>query len=192
MGLVMKRVEGSTKTTEYGPAPVIPSYQTNLEDVEKNPLLWIFGYQVDNGKVLRYLNSTMPILPLPEDPAELDIFLERTKEIIHLAELFAWRLGVSFKKIGRANIPVISQFWDIMESPFYQTLSELAGILGDSPAMVSLKKEWGSRLSQEILKPVKDYILSGSLDESEYIKIARVVKETREFQYTKKVKEIIG
>jgi len=168
--------------------------------VSKHPLLWSFGYDMDNMKARCWYESKMPLYYI--DDALRDAFEMHVAQVVQTAEYLVSVLTSSVKKAlyssektkGNAPQEVRMRFWYDSEGSFYVLLSDIEQCLlaGDDP--VSVKTEWLHHVIRLCLD-IFDYY--SQLYFIEVCDPKRIVSSRREFVMytasgTKKMAEILG
>ncbi len=186
-GLGYRHWLGLAVTAQQGkltraPALVVRCYgdrQNRMAELDFQPRLWAFGYDMDNMKARCWYEAEMPLFNLDQD--ERDDIAEYAKRMIEAATDALKTLKSALKnawfdrpKDAKGDMSFIdANFWSATEAPFYRLLQQLVDRLDDEDAIDALLKKWAGILRDEARKLFDQYALS-SLNEDGDLK--RVVK----------------
>ncbi len=189
LGLAVTAPQGRSTRT---PALVVRHYserQNRMAELDFNPRLWAFGYDMDNMKARCWYEAEMPLFNLEQETRE-DI-AEYAQEMIEAATDVLKTLKSALKNAWikpekdprkeaeakrnfmKKTIFLDTNFWSSTEAPFYHLLQRLVEQIDDEDAINALLKEWAQSLKREARKLFDQYALS-SLNEDGDLK--RVVQ----------------
>ena len=179
LGLAVTAQQGKLTRS---PALVVRCYddrQRRMPELDFNPRLWAFGYDMDNMKARCWYEAEMPLFNLDQEARE-DI-ADQAKKMIEAATDVLKTLKSALKsawfdrpKDAKGDMSFIdANFWSATEASFYRLLQQLAEHIDDQDAIDTLLKKWAQTLKDEAQKLFDKYALS-SLNEDGDLK--RVVK----------------
>lgn len=173
LGLVYGEIRGKQKRM---PATVVTRYVdryywiSERQQIEFNPRLWAFGYDMDNMKARCWYESEMPIYNLNRDDS--DKLVEHVRKIIEAASDVLKTLKTALKSAwfkrpsdAKGDISFIdSNFWSSTEPAFFRTLEQLKEHINDPEVTSQVLKQWHSQLTSKAHQIFDQYALS-SLNE---------------------------
>ena len=179
LGLVVTAQQG--KLTR-APALVVRRYevrQHRLPELDFEPRLWAFGYDMDHMKARCWYEAEMPLFNLEqeqrEDAGELaKKMIEAASDVLKTLKSALKSAWFDRPKDAKGDISFIdANFWSATEPDFYAILRELVAHLDDEDAVDERLQKWGGMLKQQARILFDQYALS-SLNEDGDLK--RVVK----------------
>ena len=185
------------------------------EILQRQPRLWVFGFDTDNMKVRSWNESTMPLFVVPD--ALRASFGDMALALIEVAESAAGSLrqalkrglfGSYRKKDGKLtwDIPdrvsagttpfetAEEQFWQDTEPDFYQALRETRDRLQADGSLISLKVEWAETLRQAATDIFDRFTQYGTFRVADPKAVVLARRDLRRFTFprSKKVRKILG
>ena len=188
LGLAVAARQGKSDRT---PALVVRCYgdrQGRVPELDFNPRLWAFGYDMDNMKARCWYEAEMPLFNLDQEARE-DV-ADQAQKMIEAATDVLKTLKSTLKsawfgrpKDAKGDMSFIdANFWSTTEVPFYHLLQQLVvdksngdrnAVKNDEDSMDEPLKEWARTLKRKAQELFDQYALS-SLNEDGDLK--RVVK----------------
>ena len=179
LGLAVTAQQGKLTRS---PALVVRRYenrQRRIDELDFEPRLWAFGYDMDNMKARCWYEAEMPLFNLEQEQRE-DI-VEQAKKMIEAASDARKTLKSALKsawfdrpKEAKGDLSFIdANFWSATEPGFYAGLRELIAAADDDDAISKILQRWANTLKQQARELFDQYALS-SLNEDGDLK--RVVK----------------
>ncbi len=186
-GLGYRHWLGLAVTAQQGnftraPALVVRCYserQSRLPELDFNPRLWSFGYDMDNMKARCWYEAEMPLFNLDQEAREE--ITEHTQIMIEAATDALKTLRTALKsawfdrpKDAKGDMSFIdANFWSATEAPFYRLLQQLVEQLDDEDSIDALLKKWAGVLKDQAHKLFDQYALSSLNNDGD---LKRVVK----------------
>ena len=164
------------------PALVVRRYearQNRLPELDFEPRLWSFGYDMDNMKARCWYEAEMPLFNLDqerrEDAGELaKKMIEAATDVLKTLRSALKNAWFDRPKDAKGDISFIdANFWSATEPDFYALLRGLIACLEDEDAIDEQLQRWSRVLKQQARELFDRYALS-SLNEDGDLK--RVVK----------------
>ena len=134
LGVALK---GEYRKTRREPPPVVNEYYHRLNEVLEYGELAdyrarVFGVEMDQAKTLSFVDSLMPLLPLPDEDLRAELG-EQAEKMVAVAEMATLRLRGAVKDalFGKGDKPkfdagvlglAMRRLWDECEEAFYQTM----------------------------------------------------------------------
>ena len=179
LGLAVTAQQGKFTRT---PALVVRRYserQNRISELDFNPRLWAFGYDMDNMKARCWYEAEMPLFNLDQETREN--IADYAQKMIEAATDALKTLKSALKsawfdrpKDAKGDISFLdANFWSATEAPFYHLLQQLVERLDDEDAIDGLLKEWAGTLKDEARKLFDQYALSNLNEDGD---LKRVVK----------------
>lgn len=145
---------GNEKQQEF-PAAVVNNYRRKMEEIGENrhyPLVWCFGYDMDNMKARCWYENKLPLFNLKSVSRE--ILQDTVHELLTVARealalLKKYLKSAWFSPEGQSkNLDfffIERQFWEISEDDFYACIRE---IVDDIRSIVSIYEIWLNKISR--------------------------------------------
>ncbi|MGV6859124.1 MAG: type I-E CRISPR-associated protein Cse1/CasA [bacterium] len=179
LGLAVTAQQGKLTRT---PALVVRRYedrQRRIGELDFEPRLWAFGYDMDNMKARCWYEAEMPLFNLEQEQREDTV--EQARKMIEAAGDALKTLKFALKsawfdrpKDAKGDLSFIdTNFWSATEPGFYAGLRELIAASDDEDAVNEILKCWANTLKRHARELFDQYALS-SLNEDGDLK--RVVK----------------
>ncbi|WP_294030654.1 type I-E CRISPR-associated protein Cse1/CasA [Thiolapillus sp.] len=179
LGLAVTAQQGKFTRT---PALVVRCYfdrQDRIQELDLNPRLWAFGYDMDNMKARCWYETEMPLFNLTQEAREdiaeqAQIMIEAATDVLKTLKSALKSAWFDRPKDAKGDMSFIdANFWSVTETSFYRLLQQLVEKNGDDDAIDALLKSWARTLKDKAQKLFDQYALS-SLNEDGDLK--RVVK----------------
>ncbi len=179
LGLAVTAQQGKLTRT---PALAVRRYedrQHRIGELDFEPRLWAFGYDMDNMKARCWYEAEMPLFNLEQEQRE-DL-AEQAKKMIEAASDALKTLKSALKsawfdrpKDAKGDLSFIDvNFWSATEPGFYASLRELVAAGDDEEAINETLQCWANTLKRQARELFDQFALS-SLNEDGNLK--RVVK----------------
>jgi CRISPR system Cascade subunit CasA len=182
LGLVVGGKQGKLTRS---PAFIVQLYTdrqawlSRIGEVDFNPRLWAFGYDMDNMKARCWYEAEMPLFNL--DHGERDNITEHVQKMIEAATDALKTLKSSLKKAwfkrpadAKGDMSFVdANFWSATEADFYSILHKLASSLEDEDRIDEVLSRWRQTLKHQAFILFDQYALS-TLNEDGDLK--RIIK----------------
>ena len=165
LGVALK---GEYRKTKRLPPPVVDEYYRRFNEVFKYGDLdtyraWVFGLEMKKAKTLSFVDSLMPLLPLPDEDLRAEL-AEQAEKMVAVAEIGALRLRGAIKDalFGKGDKPKFDagilglsmrRLWAECEEHFYRTMGELGEVLREherySEPNLALLEGWLALVSRQ-------------------------------------------
>ncbi|WP_295542258.1 type I-E CRISPR-associated protein Cse1/CasA [uncultured Thiohalocapsa sp.] len=200
LGLVQ---EASDKTAKRVPARVVSRFwdtSYRLRDEGWRLRLWAFGYDMDNMKPRRWVESTLPLFHI--DPDERAVIDEAANHMIEAASLFFGNLRSALKDAWFApNDPrrkstkldhVEDAFWQETEPFFYAWLRAVITAEDFVSARFDAYQGWHRELMIYTLQAFDRWADYNQITEQSHPRrIAAARRALRRFNYKKQIKNLL-
>ena len=182
LGLVVGGKQGKLTRS---PATIVQLYTerqnwlNHIDEVEFNPRLWAFGYDMDNMKARCWYEAEMPVLNLAQD--ERDDITEYAQKMIEAATDTLKTLKSSLKKAwfkrpkdAKGDMSFVdANFWSATEPGFYSILQKLVSSLDDEEQVDESLGHWRKTLKQQAHILFDQYALSNLNEDGD---LKRIIK----------------
>ena len=200
LGLVQ---EASDKNSRRIPAQVVSRFwQTSyrLHDEGWRLRLWAFGYDMDNMKPRRWVESTLPLFRIAED--RRDVVDKAAADMIDAAGLFFGNLRGALKDAWFApNDPrrksakldhVQDAFWQETEALFYARLRAVIDAEDPLGARADAYHGWHADLRRSTLQAFDRWVDYNQITEQSHPRrIAAARRDLQRFNYKKQIKQLL-
>jgi len=141
--------------------------------MRREPVLWCFGYDMDNMKARCWYDATLPLYAIK--PSSLRPFQKAVLALLDVAREAANLLGKSVKaaRFSRpadaGNDPAVPQsFWQATETTFYRALKSLADADSlDEPALAPIYRNWLVEIRDQTVDLFDEWVLAAPIEEME-------------------------
>ncbi len=190
LGLVLDDVKNHKQKAKI--MTVYLKSRKGIIEAEKQPRLWLFGYDMDNMKPRCWYESTLPIFDIPSE--NLDELQNNIAKMINAATEVALDIRSTLKqawfispKEAKGDINFTdSQFWEQTETKFYQLLEQLIQLKDDEDKENQLRIEWKQHLRQQALTLFDHWALSSNNEDGDMKRVVIARRQLEIFLYAGK------
>ena len=200
LGLIQKDEDRGQEPSEVVHLFQRSRWSTIQDSLPRNPMVWAFGYDMDNMKARCWYEGSMPLIHVKESyrrPFESSVTqIVKTADYINANLRRAIIKAVYPEKSEQKNELTVasSRFWHATEDLFYSTQYDLLHTIKANGDTASVKLEWLKLANQTTQSVFEDYAQIRRIDEGDPKRIIHAYRDLRRFNSpkSKKVREILG